>query len=227
MSHRSTKSRRRFLYNLGAAGIGLTAAMSNGAASEACKVNLTPRQPEGPFYPVDERLNNDNDLTQVDGKSEVAKGQKIYIKGIVTDQNCAPVENALVEIWQACESGRYDHPGDSNNSAPLDPNFQYWGQMATKVDGSYIFKTVIPGSYAASASWIRPPHIHYKVSAKGYRELITQMYFVGQKYNDSDLILNDLSAEDQSQVVVNLTDSEEGMDPTAMLAIFHIQIQKI
>src|SRR2546430_3692171 len=60
-------------------------------------------------------------------------------------QTCAlPI---LVEIWQASASGRYTHPDDRNNAAPLDPNFQGWGKAVTDQEGHYLFKTILPGQY--------------------------------------------------------------------------------
>jgi protocatechuate 3,4-dioxygenase beta subunit len=48
----------------------------------------------------------------------------------------------------------------------------------------------MPGAYPASGSWIRPPHIHFKISKPGYRVLTTQMYFLAEKLNRSDLLWN-------------------------------------
>ena len=145
------------------------------------------------------------------GKTARALGDIIYLSGTVRDQHCAAVPNVVVEIWQACTSGRYNHPGDESDS-PLDPNFQYWGIVSTDTSGSYRFKTIIPGHYYASANWIRPPHIHYKVHKKGYRELVTQMYFAGNQYNDGDLILKGIPEAERGQVVRNLNPrpGEEG-----------------
>jgi protocatechuate 3,4-dioxygenase beta subunit len=37
----------------------------------------------------------------------------------------------------------------------------------------------------------------------GYRELVTQMYFAGELLNDADLLLRELSAEEQKRVTVS------------------------
>ncbi|MES2856407.1 MAG: intradiol ring-cleavage dioxygenase, partial [Bdellovibrionota bacterium] len=72
----------------------------------------TPPQTKGPFYPVRKEIDQNTDLTIRDGAPRRAKGQVIYVNGQVLGTDCLPVEGALVEIWQACESGRYDHPND-------------------------------------------------------------------------------------------------------------------
>jgi protocatechuate 3,4-dioxygenase beta subunit len=179
------------------------------AVAEVC-AGKTPAQTEGPFYPVDTRTERDWDLTVLNGRTTSAVGEKIYIVGRVTDQNCNPVSAAIVEIWQAAASGRYNHPGDTSGLA-LDPNFQYWGRVLTDDDGRYLFKTIIPGDYPASSTWQRPPHVHYKVQKRGYRELTTQMYFGGNALNDRDLILGGLPAAERSKVIVDM--QEPGVNP--------------
>ncbi len=193
-------SRRKLLKvgGMSALAIGASGAIAN-SISAICE--NTPKQPEGPFYPITDQPDKNNDLTLVAGKSQIALGSIIYLSGLVIDQNCAPVENAVVEIWQACESGRYNHPGDRDNPRALDPNFQYWGITTTNAAGAYNFKTIIPGHYPAGGTWIRPPHIHFKVHKRGIRELITQMYFVGNQYNEGDLILKEIPRDQWPSVV--------------------------
>ncbi len=195
--------RRRLLQNLaittGIIGFGALA-----QAQEACKLK-TPAQPKGPFYPVADQIDKDADLTQIQGTNRVAQGQVIVVEGVVAGVDCKPIENVFVEIWQACASGRYDHPGDPNTAA-LDPDFQYWGIVKTNAKGEYSFKTILPGAYPADTDWIRPPHIHFKVHKWGFKELITQLYFEGNELNDKDLILQSLNQEQKELVVRPIVD---------------------
>ena len=210
-------SRRHMLKASGLVGLGLGASKLVGASLDQMCVE-TPVQPEGPFYPVRDQSDKNNDLTMVQGKTERALGTIIYVSGKVVDQNCTSVSGATVEIWQACQTGRYNHPGDNNNSSPLDPNFQYWGIDVTDNDGLYSFKTIIPGHYYAGTNWIRPPHIHFKVHKLGIMELITQMYFMGNQYNDGDLILKKIPQNNRASVVRELTPrpKENGRDVFAV-----------
>jgi len=211
--------RRKFLQ----VGVGTLFAAGLAQAAEVCAP--TPAQTEGPFYPIKDQADKDWDLTQVTGKRAKALGEVIWVGGVVTDQNCNPVEGALVEIWQACKSGKYNHAGDPNK-APLDPNFQYWGKAITDAQGRYVFKTIKPGSYPAQPGWVRPPHIHYKVTKLAYMELTTQLYFTGDKLNDQDLILQRLSRMEQEQVVRPFESRKiQGEDVTWVE--FPIQIEKI
>ena len=182
-----------------------------------CKKILTPNQSMGPFYPENISLEKDADLTQLEGHQKKAKGQHINILGIVEDQSCNPIENAIVEIWQACYSGRYKHSYD-NSKEKLDPHFQYYAKVKTNNKGQYSFRTVLPGAYKASKDWMRPPHIHFKVSLKGHHTLVTQLYFEGSKYNAEDSILNNLSKEEKKKVIIKLKKEEAGL-PTGNFII--------
>lgn len=194
--------------------------------TDGCFSPKTPKQPEGPFYPVDDQLDKDTDLTHLEGSSIKAEGKVVYITGQVIDKNCEPIRGAIVEIWQACVSGRYNHPGDDSGLA-LDKNFQYWGIARTDDSGKYLFKTILPGSYPAGAGWIRPPHIHYKISALGFFELITQLYFSGNPLNDQDRILMNLPASERVKVVVPLKPSGSGFDPESQTAEFSITLERV
>lgn len=162
---------------------------------------LTPEQTEGPFYPIADQLDKDNDLTFVKGSKKKALGEECIIKGVVRNERCEPVAGALVEIWQACATGKYNHPGDPN-PAKLDPNFQYWGRATTNSKGEYFFKTIMPGAYQATSTWKRPPHIHFKVHLRGFQELTTQMYWGGNALNKNDRILQSMSREERELVIV-------------------------
>lgn len=218
----SINLQRRKAIKLGLFATGATlASTSIGIAQSVCR-GQTPTQPEGPFYPIKDQPDKDMDLVTVQGRSESAKGNIIFVQGIVSDPNCKPVSNALVEIWQACASGKYNHTSDPN-PAELDPNFQYWGKAVTNESGFYKFRTIIPGAYPADENWIRPPHIHFKVQRRGYMELITQMYFSGQELNDKDLILNRIKPEDKAKVIVPLIEPSDSLYPVAN---FNITLEK-
>lgn len=191
-------SRRKVLMSVGTA-TGIAALAPIAKASGLCGP-LTPAQTEGPFYPRQDQWDKDTDLTSVAGSLEKAQGRVIFVEGLVLDTDCQPISDVFVEIWQACASGRYNHPADPN-TAPIDPHFQYWGIARTKADGSYRFKTIYPGAYPADENWMRPPHIHFKVHKWGYKELITQLYFDGEELNEKDLILERIAEPLQELVV--------------------------
>jgi protocatechuate 3,4-dioxygenase beta subunit len=183
------------------AGAGMAAtAMTASAMAELTPV--TPANPEGPFYPRHQQVDTDTDLTLIEGHTERAQGQVIRVTGQVLDDQGDPVEGALVDIWQANTHGRYHHEDDPN-TAPEDPDFQGWGMVKTDAEGRYAFTTIKPGTYGVDENWTRPPHIHYKVSRRGYHEITTQMYFAGEALNEPDPLLRSVAEEARASLVVD------------------------
>lgn len=182
------------------AGAGV-AAGAFAASSFAGGPGPTPANPEGPFYPKHQQADKDADLTQIEGHSERASGEVVEVSGRVLDQDGNPLAGAIVDVWQANAHGRYHHEDDSSGQ-PLDPHFQGWAIIKTDAQGRYRFRTVKPGAYTAMGDWWRPPHIHYKVSLRGYRELTTQMYWDGDPLNDKDLLLQEVPEAERGRLLV-------------------------
>jgi protocatechuate 3,4-dioxygenase beta subunit len=156
----------------------------------------TPRESAGPFYPITAQQDKDFDLTHVAGSSELARGQVIIVEGSVADTEGKAIADVAVEIWQANDAGRYAHLRDTNPAA-LDLNFQGWAIVRSGKQGGFRFKTIMPGAYSVSASWQRPPHIHYKVTKPGYVALTTQMYFLNHPLNKIDALITRKSSAAQ------------------------------
>ncbi len=202
---KKTLDRRSLLSkSLSFSAIGLASLSSAKSLANAC--NLTAEQPEGPFYPEEIPLDHNSDLTLVTnrpthGPQKRAKGEYIILRGIVKDQQCHPIKGAMVEIWQACHSGKYNHSSDPN-TATLDPDFQYYGKSVTNDKGEYYFITVKPGKYKATETWIRPPHIHLKAHLRGHLELTTQVYFSEDTVlNSKDKILQGLPTSQRKALI--------------------------
>ena len=143
--------------------------LQNAFAAE--QLSKTPADYEGPFYPVTKQQDIDYDLVHVTGQTGVAKGDILNLSGVVVNTRGEAQENLTIEIWQTDPQGRYKHPGDST-PGDRDPNFQYWGAATTGADGTFFFKTVVPGAYQP-----RPAHIHFKVLRDGKVILTSQIYF--------------------------------------------------
>lgn len=189
--------------------LGFFAGLFSTIKADDCDATVS--QTEGPFYPENLSQEKDNDLTMIKGSAQQATGDIIYVFGNVRDENCQPISGAIVEIWQACASGRYKHSDDPYD-APLDENFQYWGRHICDSKGRYAFKTIVPGAYPVNRRWWRPSHIHFKVTKRGYFELTSQMYFANNPRNNSDRILRKLSPKEQQQVIVTFSPPEKRND---------------
>ena len=180
-------------------------------------VQRTPDQILGPFYPM-KTLDQNADLTRVPGRPGRAEGQVLNVRGRVLNLKGEPVRNAKVEIWQANAHGRYTHPSD-DNPAPLDPNFDGSAILTADYDGRYRFKTIKPAAYPAGPNRMRPAHIHFHVSGQQDR-LVTQMYFEGDPYNNTDRFLQ--TAIRTELLITKLLPPTPEMEPESKLVVFDI-----
>jgi len=178
----------------------------------------TPPQILGPFYPFMMTPTEGGDLTS----GGQAKGTVLYLSGRVLTEKGEPVAGAKVEIWQANAAGRYPHPNDDNYAAPLDEKFQGFAVTTTDGQGGYAFKTVRPAAYPAAPGRWRPAHIHFQVTAK-YEQLVTQMYFKGDQYNESDAWLNSSS---RKELLITDPAPVEGKEPGAQAVTFDVVLTR-
>ena len=110
----------------------------------------------GPFFPR-EFAAGANDLTRLDGRR--VPGEVIELTGRVVQLDGKPLDNVVLEIWQADAEGRYDNP-----------DFLGWGRVATDAHGVYSFRTIKPGG--------RVPSINFLLLYSGLmRQLHTVMFF--------------------------------------------------
>jgi protocatechuate 3,4-dioxygenase alpha subunit len=141
----------------------------------------------GPFFPPRYFDAGASDLTVLNGRR--AKGEAIEIVGRVIEESGAPLENLVVEIWQADANGIYDHPADPR-AGEADPGFFGWGRAATNRDGVYRFRTIRPGATRTLDGRPRAPHIEVLVNFSGLmRELRTTLFFEGEPANATDPVL--------------------------------------
>lgn len=162
----------------------------------------TPAQTEGPYYPVQKPAEQDNDLTVIAGATGAPAGELLAFSGQLYDAAGQPVAGAVIEIWQADANGIYLHPQDPKASQ-RDPNFQSYGETTTAADGSYRFKTILPGLYEP-----RPRHIHVKVKLNGQELLTTQFYFdIDETLTTQGMFLQDGS--DGSALIISVTQTPD------------------
>jgi protocatechuate 3,4-dioxygenase beta subunit len=182
------------------------------------RLQITPPQIVGPFYPVAERPDLAADLARPSGSAAEARGQLLHVVGRVLSRSGEPVAHARIEIWQANAAGKYRHPSDTN-PAPLDPNFKGFAQLTTDAAGRYAFRTIKPGRYLTAEGEMRPPHIHFTVDGRLDR-LVTQLYFAGEPENQTDRWLNSLPQPER--LIVTLQAPPSQLETRAYLAHFDI-----
>lgn len=132
---------------------------------------------EGPFFRAEAPFR-----TKLYDEGE--KGDILVISGRVVARNGKPLQDALIEVWQASADGRYDN--DDPAKPPRKDEFHLRGRLKTGKDGQYEFETIRPAAYQIGPKQYRPAHIHIKVHHEGHESLTTQLYFKGDKYNKTD-----------------------------------------
>lgn len=118
-------------------------------------------------------------------RNEVVAGGPVQIVGRVLDGAGDPVPDAMVETWQADESGSYrGHFG--------------WGRCGTDFEGRFSFTTVKPGSVDGQA-----PHLEVLVFARGLlKPLLTRIYFPGDAH-DGDRVLGALTEGERQTLLAS------------------------
>jgi protocatechuate 3,4-dioxygenase beta subunit len=135
-------------------------------ADDAC----IPTAPDhlGPYYIADMPvLKNINRF----GKS----GEPLTVTGVVRAAAAGnpPVAKARLEVWQTDGGGDY-HPHNSGKRADYaDEDLDMRGTIISDEQGRYVFHTVAPG---AEGFFARAKHFHYRITAAGFKTLITQHY---------------------------------------------------
>jgi protocatechuate 3,4-dioxygenase beta subunit len=173
-------------------------------------LRATPRQTEGPFYPVVLPQDSDHDLLN-NGAARYAHGHPAWVQGVVTDLRGRPLAGAMVEIWQCDGAGRYHHPGDGNRA---DAAFQGFGRVAVGADGTYRFRTIRPVAYAG-----RAPHIHVKVRRRERELLTTQLYVAGDPRNERDGLWRSLDAAERRALTVPFEPGRDGLRAQFPIAV--------
>jgi protocatechuate 3,4-dioxygenase alpha subunit len=163
----------------------------------------TPSQTVGPFFHIG--------LPDGPGARLVPPDHPdaIRIVGTLRDGAGNPVNDALIEIWQAHPSGRYAHPEDTREELPLEPGFAGFGRCATDAGGHFEFVTIKPGPVPWPDGGAQAPHIEVGVFARGLlKRLVTRIYFPGEAANASDPVLR--SIEDPARREALLARPEDG-----------------
>ena len=133
-------------------------------------------------------------------------GGRITITGRVLDGDRVPIEDALLEFWQANPAGRYQHPDDHGDQT-LDSAFTGFARAMTDFEsGVWRLETVKPGRVADPEGALQAPHISVIVQARGtLNPVFTRMYLSDEEEaNRDDLILRQAPRERRHTLIANL-----------------------
>lgn len=147
-----------------------------------------------------------------------ASGTRIRIEGIVFDGDNKPINDCMIEIWQADAQGRYAHPRD--NRAP-NTKFKGFGRSATDKAGVFAFDTIKPGAVPGPGGKPQAPHIVVCIFSRGMlRQIYTRLYFDDEPANAADPILTMVPADRRGTLIAH---KQPGADPA--LYRFNIRVQ--
>jgi protocatechuate 3,4-dioxygenase, alpha subunit len=128
-------------------------------------------------------------------------GEGITLEGRVFDGDGKPVNDAIVEIWQANTHGRYAHPEDKQDK-PLEKGFRGWGRSATDENGVFRFQTIKPGRVPGRDGTLQAPHLMVTIFMRGLlKHLVTRVYFPDEPANGEDPILKLVPAERRQTLI--------------------------
>ena len=121
---------------------------------------------------------------------EGTPGERLTLAGRVVDGDGAPVNDAMLEIWQANAAGRYAHPEDRRDSIPLDKGFSGWGRVCTDAEGHFRVSTIRPGRVPGPDGKLQAAHLNVTIFMRGMlRHLTTRIYFEGDPALGEDRVL--------------------------------------
>jgi len=145
----------------------------------------------GPFHMVESPPRQLGDNIALDGK-----GTPCLVSGQVTGPDGEPLAGALVDVWQTNEDGFYDV-----QQPDIQPAGNLRGLFTADDDGRYWFRSVVPRYYpipddgpvgqllaATGRHPNRPAHLHFIVTAPGYRPVTTHVFVADSPYLDSDAV---------------------------------------
>ena len=173
-----------------AAGLGLEHFLDLRADEADAKAGLaggTPRTIEGPLYVAG--APESVGFARMGDGSESDTLDTLFIEGVVKDTEGNIIEGAKVEVWHANGLGTYSF-FDKRQS-----DFNLRRTIIADNAGHYLAQTTMPVGYGCPPEGTtqallnklgrhgnRPSHVHYFVSAPGYRKLTTQFNIEGDQY---------------------------------------------
>ncbi len=144
----------------------------------------------GPFYVPPPEFGHGDDI------GTAIEGLPMLVSGHVRKAGGAAAACAVVDVWHSDEAGFYDVQqmdktgglaGRGRFIADADGAFHFW----TRRPAAYPIPTDGPvGDMLAAQGrhpW-RPEHIHFKITARGCRPLVTHVFAQGDDYLDSDVV---------------------------------------
>jgi protocatechuate 3,4-dioxygenase alpha subunit len=139
------------------------------------------------------------------------RGEAMTIQGRVLDGDGKPVNDALLELWQANADGKYASPEDRQDR-PIDEGFRGFGRVATDDNGAFRFHTIKPGRVPGAEGKLQAPHVAANIFMRGQlKQLVTRIYFPGDPANAEDEVLALVPAERRDTLIARPIPGKAGV----------------
>ena len=160
----------------------------------------TPSQTIGPFHRIMVPWEGGAELVSPDAPGA------IRIEGCILDGAEVPVDDSVIELWQANVHGRYAHAEDTRE-VPLVTGFDGFGRAITDSQGRFSIVTVKPGCVPGPGESVQAPHISLSVFARGLlKHLVTRIYFADEAAaNEKDPLLQSIGDAGRRETLLAVT----------------------
>lgn len=178
----------------------------------------TPSQTVGPYFSMILAHTDDGEAMA----TATTPGDPVVVTGRVLDGERKPVEDALLEVWQANAAGRYRHPLDDRDDVALDDEFTGFGRSKTRFEGgTWRFRTVKPGRVPMPDGTLQAPHLNLCVQARGMLvPSFTRIYFDDEEAaNGDDPVLANVPADRRPTMIAVRDAAADGDVPTYRLDV--------
>ncbi|HTR67068.1 MAG TPA: protocatechuate 3,4-dioxygenase subunit alpha [Terriglobales bacterium] len=167
----------------------------------------TPSQTVGPYF----RIGLTEKYSKPGIAGPLAQGERLKLAIRVFDGDNEPVNDSMVEIWQADAAGKYNHPEDQQTQA-ADPHCDGFGRMGTDEDGRCEFETIRPGRVPGPGNSLQAPHLNIAIFARGMlKQFYTRIYFAGDPANSQDPVLALVPADRRDTLMAQPDPAQPGL----------------
>lgn len=185
VGHITDDRRQEFILLSDVLGISMqVVAVNNEAYEDATEATVF-----GPFF-----VDDAPEIQQGEDMSFGAAGEPCWVEGSVRDTHGNPIPGARIEVWEADEDGFYDVQYADDRTAAR-------AHLFSDAVGEYRFWGLTPTPYpiphdgpvgrlleSVNRSPFRASHLHFMVSAPGYRTLVTHIFVRGDELLDRDSV---------------------------------------
>jgi protocatechuate 3,4-dioxygenase beta subunit len=132
-------------------------------------------------------------------------GARLTLSGRVLDAAGEPVSGVRIYAYHTDTSGVYSN--DPSGASPP----RLCGVLMSDEDGHYSIYTIRPGPYPSGGN---PAHVHFELSGAGIDELVTEVFFEGERFLDVNTLRARMPSADisdaRTSIVRPLVDDGNG-----------------